>query len=87
MSITNYLTTCTPAGGAGLADHLCLFVSIEPHSTGSVIGLISTEAVGFHQPLELFGEGPLAPIASEIIQRAPDRHQNARGNLRLYRAS
>lgn len=30
-------------------------------------------AVGFHRLVKLFGERPLTPVASEIIQRAPDR--------------
>src|SRR5437868_12373438 len=36
--------------------------------------MISSPAVSFHCSVDLFGEDPVAPFASEIMQRASDRH-------------
>src|SRR5580765_5605518 len=36
--------------------------------------MISSHAVSFHCPVDLLGDDPVAPFASEIMQRASDRH-------------
>jgi hypothetical protein len=36
--------------------------------------MISSQAVSFHCPVDLLGDDPVAPFASEITLRASDRH-------------
>src|SRR5215468_5132198 len=36
--------------------------------------MISSQPISFHRPVDLLGDDPMAPFASEIMQRAPNCH-------------